>query len=74
MDYSKNWLFALLSRQKAGSLWDEDVDLGVITKILGHRDISSSVEVYTHILEEKIDEVFNRIRSLKYENSKSGAK
>ena len=63
MYYSKNGLFALLARQKAGSLCDEDVDLGVITKILGHRDISSSVEVYTHTLEEKVfkPEVFGKI-------------
>ena len=39
-------------------------DLGVIAKILGHRDISMLVEVYGHTLEEKIFEEFNQIRDI----------
>ena len=49
---------------KASSLWYKDVDLGVIAKILGHRDISMLVEVYGHTLEEKIFEEFNQIREV----------
>ena len=42
----------------------KEFDLGVIAKILGHRDISILVEVYGHILEEKIFEEFNQIRDV----------
>ena len=60
------------ARHTYGSyLWHKGFDLGVITKILGHRDISSSVEVYTHTLEEKVfkPEVFGKIA-----HKKCGAK
>lgn len=63
------------ARHTYGSyLWHRGIDLGVIAKVLGHKDITMLIEVYGHTLEEKIDEEFNRIRSLKYEDSKSGAK
>ncbi|HFH7176658.1 TPA: tyrosine-type recombinase/integrase [Streptococcus agalactiae] len=63
------------ARHTYGSyLWHCGIDLGVIAKVLGHKDITMLIEVYGHTLEEKIDEEFNRIRSLKYESSKSGAK
>ncbi|CGG81328.1 TPA: hypothetical protein ACKBRE_000643 [Streptococcus pneumoniae] len=39
-------------------LWHNNIDLGVIAKILGHKDISMLVEVYGHTLEEKISEEF----------------
>ncbi|ELW73127.1 integrase/recombinase, phage associated protein, partial [Streptococcus thermophilus MTCC 5460] len=45
-------------------LWHKGFDLGVIAKILGHRDISMLVEVYGHTLEEKIFEEFNQIRDV----------
>ena len=59
---------------KASSLWYKDIDLGVITKILGHQDISSSVEVYTHTLEEKVfkPEVFGKIAHKKMWGKKWG--
>ena len=54
------------ARHTYGSyLWHCGIDLGVIAKVLGHKDISMLVEVYGHTLEEKIDEEFGRIRLLK---------
>ena len=38
--------------------------MGVIAKILGHKDISMLVEVYGHTLEEKISEEFMAVKSL----------
>ena len=53
------------ARHTYGSyLWHKGFDLGVIAKILGHRDISMLVEVYGHTLEEKIFEEFNQIRDI----------
>ena len=40
------------------------IDLGVIAKILGHKDISMLVEVYGHTLQEKINDEFETIRKL----------
>lgn len=40
------------------------IDLGVIAKILGHKDISMLVEVYGHTLQEKINDEFENIRKL----------
>lgn len=65
-----SWTFIQLSRQNEhvtpnGSyLWHKGFDLGVIAKILGHKDISMLVEVYGHTLEEKIFEEFNQIRDI----------
>ena len=53
------------ARHTYGSyLWHKGFDLGVIAKILGHRDISMLVEVYGRTLEEKIFEEFNQIRDV----------
>lgn len=53
------------ARHTFGSyLWHNDIDLGVIAKILGHKDISMLVEVYGHTLEEKINEEFITIKKL----------
>ena len=53
------------ARHTYGSyLWHKGFDLGVIAKILGHRDISMLVEVYGHTLEEKIFEEFNQIKDV----------
>lgn len=46
-------------------LWHNGIDLGVIAKVLGHKDISMLIEVYGHTLEEKIDKEFEVIRTLK---------
>lgn len=53
------------ARHTFGSyLWHNDIDLGVIAKILGHKDIAMLVEVYGHTLEEKINEEFITIKKL----------
>ncbi|MFU2223144.1 tyrosine-type recombinase/integrase [Streptococcus pluranimalium] len=53
------------ARHTFGSyLWHNDIDLGVIAKVLGHKDISMLVEVYGHTLEEKINEEFEVIKSI----------
>ncbi|MDO4668145.1 MAG: tyrosine-type recombinase/integrase [Streptococcus sp.] len=52
------------ARHTFGSyLWHNGVDLGVIAKVLGHKDISMLVEVYGHTLEEKIYKEFEVIKS-----------
>ncbi len=52
------------ARHTFGSyLWHNDIDLGVIAKVLGHKDISMLVEVYGHTLEEKINKEFEVIKS-----------
>ncbi len=53
------------ARHTYGSyLWHNGIDLGVIAKILGHKDISMLVAVYGHTLEEKISEEFMAVKSL----------
>ncbi|HEX1975860.1 TPA: tyrosine-type recombinase/integrase, partial [Streptococcus pneumoniae] len=53
------------ARHTYGSyLWHNQIDLGVIAKILGHKDISMLVEVYGHTLQEKINDEFENIRKL----------
>ncbi|MCC9765844.1 site-specific integrase, partial [Streptococcus agalactiae] len=48
------------ARHTYGSfLWHREYDLGIIAKILGHKDISMLIEVYGHTLEEKIQEEYN---------------
>ena len=53
------------ARHTYGSfLWHRGYDLGIIAKILGHKDISMLIEVYGHTLEEKIQEEYNEIKQL----------
>lgn len=53
------------ARHTYGSfLWHRGYDLGIIAKILGHKDISMLIEVYGHTLEEKIQEEYNDIKQL----------
>lgn len=53
------------ARHTYGSyLWHKGFDLGVIAKILDHKDISMLVKVYGHTLEERIIEEFKQIRSI----------
>ncbi|VNS26160.1 Integrase [Streptococcus pneumoniae] len=53
------------ARHTYGSyLWHNNIDLGVIEKILGHKDISMLIDVYGHTLEEKISEEFMAVKSL----------
>lgn len=53
------------ARHTYGSyLWHNNIDLGVIAKILGHKDISMLIDVYGYTLEEKISEEFMAVKSL----------
>ncbi|HHG7833178.1 Integrase [Streptococcus pneumoniae] len=53
------------ARHTYGSyLWHNNIDLGVIATILGHKDISMLIDVYGHTLEEKISEEFMAVKSL----------
>lgn len=53
------------ARHTYGSyLWHKRLDLGVIAKILGHKDISMLIEVYGHTLEEKINHEYDLVREL----------
>ncbi|HEW6594509.1 TPA: tyrosine-type recombinase/integrase [Streptococcus pneumoniae] len=53
------------ARHTYGSyLWHNNIDLGVIAKILGHKDISMLIDVYGHTLEEKISEEIMAVKSL----------
>ncbi|HGR9629900.1 TPA: tyrosine-type recombinase/integrase [Streptococcus pneumoniae] len=53
------------ARHTYGSyLWHNNIDLGVIAKILRHKDISMLIDVYGHTLEEKISEEFTAVKSL----------
>lgn len=53
------------ARHTYGSyLRHNNIDLGVIAKILGHKDISMLIDVYGHTLEEKISEEFMAVKSL----------
>ncbi|VLX86934.1 Integrase [Streptococcus pneumoniae] len=53
------------ARHTYGSyLWHNNIDLGIIAKILGHKDISMLIDVYGHTLEEKISEEFMAVKSL----------
>ncbi|CVL78568.1 tyrosine-type recombinase/integrase [Streptococcus pneumoniae] len=53
------------ARHTYGSyLWHNNIDLGVIAKILGHKDISMLIDVYGHTLEKKISEEFMAVKSL----------
>lgn len=54
----------LRSLKKIQEVFYRELDLGVIAKILGHKDISMLVEVYGHTLEEKISEEFMAVKSL----------
>lgn len=42
----------------------EGIDLGVIAKILGHKDISMLIKVYGHTLEEKVESEYDNVREI----------
>lgn len=53
------------ARHTYGSyLWHKGIDLGVIAKILGHKDITMLIEVYGHTLEEKIESQYQDVRDM----------
>lgn len=61
---SEETIEELRSLKKIQEVFYRELDLGVIAKILGHKDISMLVEVYGHTLEEKISEEFMAVKSL----------
>ena len=53
------------ARHTYGSyLWHRGIDLGVIAKILGHKDISMLIKVYGHTLEEKVESEYDNVREI----------
>jgi site-specific recombinase XerD len=38
--------------------------MGVVAKLLGHKDISMLIEVYGHTLEERLDEQYQEVRNI----------
>lgn len=45
-------------------LLHNNVDMGVVAKILGHKDIQMLIEVYGHTLTEKIDKEFKQVEEI----------
>ena len=40
------------------------IDMGVVAKILGHKDIQMLIQVYGHTLTEKIDKEFKEVEQI----------
>ena len=40
------------------------IDMGVIAKLLGHKDISMLIEVYGHTLQERVEEEYQEVRNI----------
>ena len=38
--------------------------MGVIAKLLGHKDISMLIEVYGHTLQEHVEEEYQEVRNI----------
>ena len=38
--------------------------MGVIAKLLGHKDISMLIEVYGHTLQERVEEEYQEVRNI----------
>ncbi|MBF0779356.1 integrase [Streptococcus cuniculi] len=45
-------------------LLHNNVDMGVVAKILGHKDIQMLIEVYGHTLSERIDKEFKDVEEI----------
>ncbi|MFZ2746269.1 MAG: tyrosine-type recombinase/integrase, partial [Lactococcus raffinolactis] len=53
------------ARHTYGSvLLHRGIDMGVIAKLLGHKDISMLIEVYGHILRETLDAGNDKIKKI----------
>ena len=61
---SEETIEELRSLKKIQEVFYRELDLGVIAKILGHKNISMLVKVYGSTLEERIIEEFKQIRSI----------
>lgn len=38
--------------------------MGIIAKLLGHKDISMLIEVYGHTLQERVEEEYQEVRNI----------
>ena len=38
--------------------------MGIIAKLLGHKDISMLIEVYGHNLQERVEEEYQEVRNI----------
>ena len=45
-------------------LLHNDIDMGVVAKILGHKDIQMLIEVYGHTMTERIDTEFKEVEEI----------
>ncbi|WP_332384454.1 site-specific integrase [Pseudolactococcus laudensis] len=53
------------ARHTYGSvLLHRGIDMGVIAKLLGHKDISMLIEVYGHTLQERVEEEYQEVRNV----------
>lgn len=53
------------ARHTYGSyLWHKEFDLGMLAKILWHKDISILIKVYGHTLEEKVELEYDNVREI----------
>ena len=53
------------ARHTYGSvLLHRGIDMGVIAKLLGHKDISMLIEVYGHTLQERVEEEYQEVRNI----------
>ncbi len=53
------------ARHTYGSvLLHRGVDMGIIAKLLGHKDISMLIEVYGHTLQERVEEEYQEVRNI----------
>ena len=53
------------ARHTYGSvLLHRGIDMGVIDKLLGHKDISMLIEVYGHTLQERVEEEYQEVRNI----------
>ena len=53
------------ARHTYGSvLLHRGIDMGVVARLLGHKDISMLIEVYGHTLQERVEEEYQEVRNI----------
>ena len=53
------------ARHTYGSvLLHRGIDMGVVARLLGHKDISMLIEVYGHTLQERVEEEYHEVRNI----------
>ena len=53
------------ARHTYGSvLLHRGIDMGIVAKLLGHKDISMLIEVYGHTLQERVEEEYQEVRNI----------